>query len=385
MLTPLGLDIAVRVISCSDREHPADEILRQQLKSERGLLPEQATAISRAVFAFYRWQGWLESVNSIADKLAKAESLAAKFARTPEAFTDRELVTRAIPAWLADEVPVQPQWIRALQSEPKLWLRARGGQGRALLAKLGPGRVFGPGALAGAVEYSGTSDLFRTPEFHAGEFELQDISSQAVGLICAPRPGETWWDACAGEGGKTLQLSDLMSNRGLIWASDRAGWRLRILRRRAARARVFNYRSAYWQGGPKLPTKTAFDGVLIDAPCSGIGTWQRNPHARWTSCLNDVKELSALQEQLLANVVPAVKPGGKLVYAVCTLTRSETECIANAFEQRFSEFAPLAVSNPLAPDKALSPRWCFWPQDVKGNGMFVAVWVKQAPSRGSKS
>src|ERR1039457_1138962 len=80
-----------------------------------------------------------------------------------------------------------------------------------------------------------------------------------------------------------LHLSGLMENRGLIWASDRVAWRLAQLKRRAARAGVFNYRAVAWDGGPRLPTKTKFDGVLVDAPCSGIGTWHRNPHARGTA------------------------------------------------------------------------------------------------------
>ena len=201
--------------------------------------------------------------------------------------------------------------MRALQTEPRLWLRARRGQGRALAEKLGDCRAFGEGPLADTLEYRGRSDLFRTTEFHAGEFELQDISSQAVGLICAPRPGENWWDACAGEGGKTLHLSDLMENQGLIWASDRAGVASGEAKRRAARARVFNYRAVAWDGGPRLPTKTKFDGVLVDAPCSGIGTWQRNPHARWTTTAQDVKELSEVQTQMLLNAAAGVKPGGK--------------------------------------------------------------------------
>src|SRR5205823_5977071 len=129
-------------------------------------------------------------------------------------------------------------------------------------------------ALPEALVYEGETDLFRTPEFHAGEFEIQDLSSQAVGWLCDPKPGETWWDACAGEGGKLLHLSDLMQNKGLIWASDRAAWRLQKLKRRTARAKVFNYRAALWDGGAKLPTKTKFDGVLVDAPCSGLGTWR---------------------------------------------------------------------------------------------------------------
>jgi 16S rRNA (cytosine967-C5)-methyltransferase len=228
--------------------------------------------------------------------------------------------------------------------------------------------------LPDAVLYQGAEDLFRTPEFHAGEFELQDISSQAVGLVCNPQPGETWWDACAGEGGKLLHLSALMENKGLIWASDRAEWRLKHLKRRTARAQAFNYRAALWNGGAKLPTKTKFDGVLLDAPCSGIGTWQRNPHARWTTTLDDVKELAAVQKQLLAHVAPSVKPGGKLVYAVCTLSRSETIEVVEAFEKQFPDFKPIEVLNPLKPDAPASAQAWIWPQDSGGNGMFIASW-----------
>src|SRR5882672_1294244 len=103
-----------------------------------------------------------------------------------------------------------------------------------------------------------------------------------------------------------------MQNKGLIWATDRAAWRLDSLKRRAARARIFNYRARLWDGGPKLPTKTKFDGVLLDAPCSGIGTWQRNPHARWTTTVDDLRELGELQRRLLSNVAPATQLGGKL-------------------------------------------------------------------------
>ena len=270
---------------------------------------------------------------------------------------------------------VTPAWARALQAEPKLWLRARPGQGRALVRKLGHCRPFGQGPLAEALEYQGHEDLFRTEEFHAGEFELQDLSSQAVGWICAPQPGQTWWDACAGEGGKLLHLSDLMENKGLIWASDRAAWRLQRLKRRAARARVFNYRTVPWDGSARLPTKTRFDGVLLDAPCSGIGTWHRNPHARWTTTPQDVKELGALQQQLLAHAAPAVKPDGKLFYAVCTLAWPETTAVIEAFARQFPGFQPLAVRNPLQPEAAPATQICFSPEQFGGNGMFVAAWV----------
>jgi 16S rRNA (cytosine967-C5)-methyltransferase len=305
-------------------------------------------------------------------------NLAERYAAQPQSFTDDELLARAVPAWLTTVMDVTLDWARALQTPPKLWLRAKCGQGSRLGGKLGDAQAFGQGALGDILEYRGGKDLFRTMEFHGGEFELQDISSQAVSLICAPQPGDTWWDACAGEGGKTLHLSDLMGNKGLIWASDSAAWRLQKLKRRAARAKVFNYRTVGWDGGLRLPTKTKFDGVLVDAPCSGIGTWQRNPHARWTVTAQDVEELSKVQETLLVNVASSVKPGGKLVYAVCTLTPAETRGVAEAFEQQCADFERLRVSDPLRPGSPAGAYVGYWPQQFGGTGMFVAVWTRRA-------
>jgi 16S rRNA (cytosine967-C5)-methyltransferase len=282
-IQPGVLRLAERVIRAASRERPADGVLRAELRAQRGLPREAGGQVSRAVFAYFRWRGWLDEENSIQEQIECALALAERYTDRAGSFSDVELMARAVPGWLSSVMEPTAAWVRSLQTEPRLWLRARRGQGRALAAKLGDCRVLGEGPLADTLEYCGGTDLFRTGEFHTGEFELQDISSQAVGLICDPRPGEKWWDACAGDGGKTLHLADLMANRGLIWASDRAVWRLSNLKRRAARAGVFNYRAVVWDGGPRPPTKTEFDGVLVDAPCSGIGTWQRNPHARWTS------------------------------------------------------------------------------------------------------
>ena len=372
--------LAERIVLASDREHPADGVLRDMLKAERDLFPEDRRAVSQAVFNWFRWRGWCDERLRRGDQIEKATVLAERFATRPDSFKDDDLVARAVPEWVSKVMDVTPAWVRALQAPPKLWLRARRGQGGALARELGDCHAFGSGDLADTLEYRGEEDLFRTAAFHAGKFELQDIGSQAVGMICAPRPGHTWWDACAGEGGKTLHLSGLMENKGLIWASDSANWRLQKLKRRAGRAQVFNYRSALWDGGAKLPTKTKFDGVLIDAPCSGIGTWQRNPHARWTMTARDVAELSALQNNLLAYAAPAIKPGGKLVYSVCTMALSETIAVADAFEKRFADFEPLAFADPLNPAASAAPRIQYWPQQWGGVGMFVACWVRKNAS-----
>ena len=374
-LKPLAL--AERIIAAADREHAADAVLRETLKAQHGLTASESAQISAAVFAYYRWYSWLEKNGAARDRLQHALELAAKFAKQPESFSDSEVVARAVPAWVNQELEITAAWARTLQDDPVLWLRARPGEGRAVGKELGHCRPFGSGPLADTLRYTGKRDLFRTEAFHEGKFELQDISSQAVGLLCAPAAGQTWWDACAGEGGKLLHLSVLMQNKGLIWASDRAAWRLQRLKRRAARAGAFNYRIAAWNGGSQLPTKTKFDGVLVDAPCSGIGTWQRNPHARWTTTLQDVHELGGVQKGLLINAAAAVRSGGKLVYAVCTLARTETLGVAEAFERACPGFYRERFENPLSMGRVAEGQLWFWPQQFAGNGMFIAGWRRE--------
>ncbi|MEI2726887.1 MAG: hypothetical protein V9H26_26295 [Verrucomicrobiota bacterium] len=109
-----------------------------------------------------------------------------------------ELRTKAIPAWVTEQMEVTDDWLSSLQREPKLWLRVKRGRGAAVMDQL-PGTHVSP-TFPEALVYEGETDLFKTPEFQAGEFEIQDISSQVVGVLCNPKPGETWWDACAGEG-----------------------------------------------------------------------------------------------------------------------------------------------------------------------------------------
>ncbi len=377
MIQPVH-EIAAEVIRQTGRDKPADAALREVLKSLRDLAPFDATEVARTVFIYYRWHVWLREERGVESKLRLALRLNDRFRADETSVPFSELRAKAIPAWTAAEMDVTDEWLLSLQREPKLWLRAKRGTAESLAKTL-----FAADAsplLPEAILYRGEEDLFKTPEFHAGEFEIQDIASQVVGMLCAPQPGETWWDTCAGEGGKTLHLSDLMQNKGMLWASDRAEWRLTKLKRRAGRAKVFNYRSAHWDGGAKLPTKTKFDGVLVDAPCSGIGTWQRNPQARWTTEPNDVRELSEIQKKLLTNVAPSVKPGGKLIFSVCTLTRGETAEAVEAFNAKFAaEFEPLIFPEIKFNERKVSDASSvtIWPQDLNGNGMFIAGWRRK--------
>lgn len=369
--------IVAEVIGRTGKAKPAAAALREVLKQMRNLPPDDATAVAKTVFAYYRWYGWLQEQRGLKERLALALRLDERFRLDPESIPVSELRAKAAPAWTAECLDVNDQWLCSLQREPNLWLRARPGQAAHLAAKLAGAET--TELLPDALLYRGRKDLFRTPEFHAGEFEIQDLSSQLVGRLCAPEPGQTWWDTCAGEGGKTLLLSDLMQNKGLIWASDRAEWRLKHLRRRAARAGMFNYRLATWDGGARLPTKTKFDGVLVDAPCSCIGTWQRDPYARQIASMNDVRELAAVQRQMLAHVAPSVKPGGRLIFAVCTLSRAETSQTMELFNASQPDFEPLVFPDIQFRHRIVSgaSSVMVWPTDLDGNGMFVAGWRRR--------
>lgn len=376
------LELAVEVIHRADREHPADAVLRLVLKGEQGLGRHEGGEVARRVFAYYRWHGRLDPGSSVSGQVEEALSLAEAFAKSPESFDPADL-EKVVPAWIHEHVAVTPAWLRCLQGEPRLWLRARPGTASTLALELGDCTEPSASPFPDALAYLGRNDLFRTPAFQEGRFEMQDLASQAVGWACAPRPKESWWDVCAGEGGKTLHLADQMANTGVVWATDRAGWRLQRLRMRAARAGLFNVRWAAWEGFGKPPVASGLHGVLVDAPCSGVGTWQRNPQARWTLTPEDVSELAALQSSLLRQAASKVRPGGMLVYAVCTLTRAETIEVARRFSQESTGFDAVQAPAPWrggateAGEPAPTPGGWIRPEDFGANGMFLACWRRR--------
>ncbi len=388
------LNNAARILQLVAAGTPADVALRDSLTQNRHVTaPLERRSISRAVFTYYRWRRWLKDSDSAQKQLAAALALQERFNQDNASIKPEALAARAVPDWLKAEVDnVPPAWLTQLQREPVLWIRTKEGLESKVTADLKncvPAELGAYRQPSTAYRYTGLTDLYRTSGFQAGEFEIQDLASQLVGHAANPQPGETWWDACAGEGGKSMHLSDLMQNKGLLWVSDRSLRRLAKLKERAARGKVFNFRAAPWEGGANLPTKTKFDGILLDAPCSGIGTWQRNPHARWTAQPTDVHELAAVQLKLLNHVAGSLKPGGRLVYAVCTLSRAETTGVAEAFTESHPELEPTAVwTNPrdqksevsigsLTSDLRPLSSVTLWPQGLNANGMFIAAWKKR--------
>jgi len=232
-LSAANLHRAAQLVAAVTPAAPIEAVLRRELAPRRDLPEADRHALARAVAAYFRWRQWQDPGAPLPRQVAGALDLQARFAADPAAVKPEALAARAVPGWIWDELPWAPAspeaaaWLRQLQREPVRWLRAR-----ARFAATLPGALDGcvPAALpaaagptpATAFRHTGTRDLFLTDEFQHGQFEIQDLASQLVGLACAPRPGETWWDACAGEGGKTLHLADLMANRGLLWASDRS-------------------------------------------------------------------------------------------------------------------------------------------------------------------
>jgi 16S rRNA (cytosine967-C5)-methyltransferase len=190
------------------------------------------------------------------------------------------------------------------------------------------------------LEVGKRTNVFRLRSFQGGLFEVQDEGSQLLPLIVDPKPTAKLLDACAGAGGKTLQFSALMKNRGEIVAADINRIRLDQLRKRGRRAGVSNVRVNEIQSLADLDKqyRAYFDIVFIDAPCSGLGTIRRNPGMKWMVTEESISELSEKQLQIASASSSLVKQGGILVYATCTLLREENEGVVEKFLRQHAEF-----------------------------------------------
>lgn len=177
-----------------------------------------------------------------------------------------------------------------------------------------------------AVKLKERAGIFTNPAFQEGLFEVQDASSQMVADYLDVAPGMRIADACAGAGGKSLQLAALMENKGQIIAMDIYDNKLKELKRRAKRNGAHNIETR-WIENSKVIKKlhNSLDRVLIDAPCSGLGVLRRNPDAKWKLQPEFLKEIQVTQQQILQEYAKMVKPGGKMVYATCSILPSENQ------------------------------------------------------------
>ena len=185
--------------------------------------------------------------------------------------------------------------------------------------------------------------------FKAGRFEIQDEGSQIVSWLAGAAPGLTVVDYCAGGGGKTLALAQMMEGQGRLVACDVVQKRLDNIRPRLARAGVeAELRLLGQNGGGAEDLNGQADIVFVDAPCSGAGTWRRRPEDAWRLTPEEVERLHALQVRILQQAALLVRPGGRLVYVTCSMLSRENEASTVAFEAAHAEFRPVAVDDALA-------------------------------------
>jgi 16S rRNA (cytosine967-C5)-methyltransferase len=178
------------------------------------------------------------------------------------------------------------------------------------------------------------------PAFQNGWFQVQDEAAQLVSLLLDPQPGEAVLDACAGLGGKTAHLAQLMKNRGNITAMDKDEKKLQQLDHEMQRLSISIVRPTRHDLNLAPGTKLQgnFDRILLDAPCSGLGVLRRNPDIKWKSSEADLKRHARVQKRFLENLAQLIKPNGILVYAVCSVEPEENEAVIDVFLKKNPEF-----------------------------------------------
>lgn len=233
---------------------------------------------------------------------------------------------------------------------------------------------------------AGKPALTKLDAFTRGAIEVQDEGSQLLAALVDPKRGEMVVDFCAGAGGKTLALGAAMRSTGRLYAFDTSAHRLDALKPRLARSGLSNVHPAAIAHERDERIKRLagkIDRVLVDAPCSGLGTLRRNPDLKWRQSPQGVAELTAKQLAILRSAARLVKAGGRLVYATCSLLREENEAIAQAFAEAEAGWKVVPAAQALAPLKlADAHALCsgdflrMWPHRHGTDGFFAAVWER---------
>ncbi|MBK0394570.1 RsmB/NOP family class I SAM-dependent RNA methyltransferase [Ramlibacter algicola] len=233
--------------------------------------------------------------------------------------------------------------------------------------------------------------LTKLDAFARGAIEVQDEGSQLLALLLEARRGEMVVDFCAGAGGKTLAIGAAMRNTGRLYAFDVSAHRLDALKPRLARSKLSNVHPAaiaHERDDRVKRLAGKIDRVIVDAPCSGLGTLRRNPDLKWRQSPEAVTEMTAKQDAILGSAARLVKPGGRLVYATCSLLPPENETIAQAFSSAHPDFEQLPVADILDGLKLGSSGLTtggedgrsylrLWPHRHHTDGFFAAVWRKR--------
>lgn len=396
---------------------PADGVLSAFLHRHRGLGSRERHVLAETAYAVLRQRllfqhlaqsghgplerrlallGWQGSDDFVRSALSTGERDWVARARGVDRQALPERLRHNLPDWLADPLKLalgETDFWRltaALNAPAALDLRVN-----ALIGKRDEAidRLREAGIEAEPTPYSpwglrvqGRPSLSRLELFAKGVIEVQDEGSQLLALLTEARRGEMVVDFCAGAGGKTLALGAMMRNTGRLYAFDVSGHRLDALKPRLARSGLSNVHPAQIAHERDERIKRLagkIDRVLVDAPCSGLGTLRRNPDLKWRQSPQAVEELRAKQQAILASAARLVKPGGRLVYATCSLLDTENEAIAESFNQSHRDFTVAPVAEILDRSKVQPAEGLvrgdflrLWPHRHATDGFFAACWQR---------
>ena len=346
--------------------HPADSVLSEFFRSNRGLGSHDRPFVAETVFTILRNKRLLETIVPTPDarrlviaSLLKLQGLSIKALEPLIKRSDENwlievkrsrtetlplAVRLSLPDWVWQRLEAQhgesgaTRLAQALLAQAPLDLRVNTlvSSRDEILKKLSES-----GLAATATPYSKLGvrlqekpALQKHELFKSGAIEVQDEGSQLLGLLVAPKRREMVVDFCAGAGGKTLLLGALMQNRGRLYAFDISDKRLDALKQRLKRSHLSNVHPQRISSESDVRIKRLagkIDRVLVDAPCSGMGTLRRNPDIKWRQSPESVDELIEKQRRILASSARLLKPGGRLVYATCSLLREENEQVVEDF------------------------------------------------------
>lgn len=396
------LEMAIATVQSGQ---PVDSFLARFYRDHPEYGSRDRRLFSGTIFSCFRWKGWLDRVapdtaaacvyahlleadepHPAITQLAAGAALKElvpmgslppqEKARALGRITGHDLILQQlVPAWL---VPLlddadRDALIGAFQTPPTTWLRMPpADRERIVVALNGLGLMASPHpAVPSAIAVTRGINLRALPRAIRDQIDIQDLASQVVGLACAPRAGERWWDACCGSGGKTLHLAALGGPSVRILATDIRPTILEGLTRRLEETGTGAVRAEVWDGTVQPPPPGAFDGILLDTPCSGTGTWHRNPDARWRTSPESLERLSQVQATLIRACATRVKPGGVLVYATCSVLSRENESIVEQFLNANPGFSLDPFPNPLT-QTPCPGQLRIRPWEGPCNGMFIA-------------
>ncbi len=404
-------------------ERPADQTVSRYFRANRELGQNDRAFVAEAVYAVLRRRRSLESAAASAAPralllaaLARVQGYSARALEAVLRPGEEALVARArasseaiwpdavradLPDWLWQRIEAQQGTTEAMRIAQGLLnaapldlrvnlARTDLGAAQAALSASGIDCTPTPYSPAG-LRLAGKPAINRHPLFEQGLIEVQDEGSQLLAYLLAPRRGEMVADFCAGAGGKTLALAMLMRGTGRLYAMDVSVKRLHALAPRAARAGVSNVHSLALAGEGDVRAKrlaSKLDRVLVDAPCSGFGTLRRNPDLKWRHGPDAIVELAQKQFSILRAAARLVKPGGRLVYATCSILEEENEAVVERFAAVCPEFATVSCGELLAAQRIRLPggeRLRLWPHVHGTDGFFAAAFERGRAQSGARS